>query len=998
MPASSWWGGALLWALPEIVRRVALNQIPKHTGRSAAIDDIDLNLFTGRLAIKGFHLTEREGPEPFVTFERLDVRLSVPALVRSHVRLREIALAAPSIRVVRTGPLEFNFSDLLAGSQKPAPEPAPAPSRWIVTVERLSVAHGRVRVDDRAVSPPADWMIEDLGVEASSITTTPGATPGRLTFHARINEAILDLSADPLRLEPVRAEVKLALNGFETRRLTPYVYAPLGTPYRPKGGRLDVALSGHVDSDAEEVKRVSLAGTATVESQALAVIDRDDPFVSVGRIGVDVKEADVLRRTLTVASVAIDGLDLKARRDAKGIIDLIELFTAKRAGSAPPPKGVATRPPAKDAAAGPPVPPAASAHQRSLFPIIQGLALGFEQIRVERITLTPSTATFVDDAVKPRTTLALTKLQARIDDFTWPVTAPAKLALSTRLPGGGTLDVRGPVSPQPFDAELTMTIRDAPVKPYLAYIPVPARLTGRFNGDSWNRIALRDGQLVVLSKGNSWAQDVEIHEPGAERPAIRVERMELIGIDVDWPKRAAVAKAGFRRPRVEVDREADGAINLRRLFTAPEAAGTPAPGSEEASGARRVADATKPAEKRADKPTEKSTGGLLETMQLDVREVRIEDGFIRFLDRTTTPAFSQDLSRLDLTVTGIGNRRGQRAKLALQSVVGGDAGLDIRGEISSVGSPMFVDLVGELRSFRLTSVNPYAAANIGWAIKKGELQYKVRFTLDDGQLTASNEAVVGQLQVAPAKGGDEVKRRLGLPLALIVALVKDQKGEIRVDVPVTGSVHDPRFDLRDTIWTAVKNVLLNVVTAPFKAIGRLFSKAETLEEPTVEPVTFAAGSSVLSPAMEDHLIRVADFLRQAPFASLTLRPVSTPADVDELKGEVMTARLREFQEERGLADAGAALAAYYKERWPDVALPPTLEEQVALLRQRESVPDAMTTDLGRRRLEATRERLVAAEGIPAARLTVDDAAAGSAPPDTPAGEGRIEFGVVAGEE
>ena len=103
---------------------------------------------------------------------------------------------------------------------------------------------------------------------------------------------------------------------------------------------------------------------------------------------------------------------------------------------------------------------------------------------------------------------------------------------------------------------------------------------------------------------------------------------------------------------------------------------------------------------------------------------------------------------------------------------------------SAIGAPPFVDLVGELRSFKLPSVDPYAAANIGWVIKKGELQYKVRFLLDDGHLNASNEVVVGQLQVAPAKGGDEVKRRIGLPLGLIVALIKDQQGDIRASVPV----------------------------------------------------------------------------------------------------------------------------------------------------------------------------------------------------------------------
>lgn len=266
---------------------------------------------------------------------------------------------------------------------------------------------------------------------------------------------------------------------------------------------------------------------------------------------------------------------------------------------------------------------------------------------------------------------------------------------------------------EPLDSDLTIAIRNAPVQPYQAYIPIPARLSGRYNGDSRNRIALRDGRLVARSRGNSWAQNVEIREPGAARPAIRVERMDLVGIDFDWPTRAALVKAGFRRPRVEIEREASGSMNLRRLFTAPG----PAPAARE----------PQPVPTASDPRTEPKPKSVLETMRLDFREVRIEEGAIRFLDRATAPAFSQDLSRLDVTVTDLGNRPDRRAKLTLQSVVGGDAALDIRGELNAIGAPAFVDLVGELRSFKLPSVDPYMAANTGWIIKKGELQYKVRF-------------------------------------------------------------------------------------------------------------------------------------------------------------------------------------------------------------------------------------------------------------------------------
>jgi hypothetical protein len=114
----------------------------------------------------------------------------------------------------------------------------------------------------------------------------------------------------------------------------------------------------------------------------------------------------------------------------------------------------------------------------------------------------------------------------------------------------------------------------------------------------------------------------------------------------------------------------------------------------------------------------------------------------------------------------------------------------------------------------------------------------------------------------------------------------------------------------------------------------------------------------------------------------------------------VSVRLRDFQREQGLDDA-AAIAAYYKARLPDVPLPPTVDGQLALLREREPAPDTLLAELGRRRVEATRERLVTTEGIPPARLAGPAPPGGAASPAPATGgtasEGRVEFAVVAGE-
>ena len=159
-----------------------------------------------------------------------------------------------------------------------------------------------------------------------------------------------------------------------------------------------------------------------------------------------------------------------------------------------------------------------------------------------------------------------------------------------------------------------------------------------------------------------------------------------------------------------------------------------------------------------------------------------------------------------------------------------------------------------------------------------------------------------------------------------------------------------------------------MLASPFRLIGRLFSSADKIEEPKVNPVTFPPGSMVLTPSMEQHLLRVADFMRQTPYVALTMHPVVVPADLEALKSGEVAAKLQQFAKEKGITDPSKILAAYFKDKLPDEKPPKTVEEQLQLLRERETVPEAKVKELEDQRVAVTKERLVKKEGIQEKRL------------------------------
>lgn len=612
---------------------------------------------------------------------------------------------------------------------------------------------------------------------------------------------------------------------------------------------------------------------------------------------------------------------------------------------------------------------------------------------VEKVTL-KGAATFTDEAISsPPTVLKLSNLALQVDDVTWPNIRPMNLALAMSLPGGGKVGAKGAVRIEPLDVTLTLTTRDAPIEPYRAYFPFPASFAGRFNSDSQNRVRIVNGKLTALSRGNSWATDLAVKGPDSKDAPLRLERMEIDGIDFGWPTHARVAKVRLKAPVAELDRAADGSINVQKLF---------APAAKEGA----AASPPTPAPAKAPEPGPKRPG-LLETMELHFKEIVVEDGYVRFLDHTTQPPFSQDISRLTVSVKDLSNKPSQRASLLVQALIGGDSALDLRGEMSAIGAPTYVDMVGELRKFTLAAANPYMDSVLAWIIRRGELTAKLEYRIEKDKLEAKNDILVGNLRVAPSRASDEVKKRIGLPLGLIVALIKDGNGNIHVNVPITGTLTDRQFDFGDAIWTAVRNVIINILKAPFRAIGGLFTSGDKIDEIKVDPMVFAAGSAVLSPELERQTVRVGDFLRRAPYVGLTLNSVTSSADVETLKERAVAARLEKFQKEQGIADLPTALRRYYQVVVKDAQLPMTVEGQLVLLRKREPVPTDPLAELRQRRLDVTRERLAKVEGIAEGRLQAAPAAApaaaaappptGAAPvaaPASPSAGGRVEFGIT----
>ena len=161
---------------------------------------------------------------------------------------------------------------------------------------------------------------------------------------------------------------------------------------------------------------------------------------------------------------------------------------------------------------------------------------------------------------------------------------------------------------------------------------------------------------------------------------------------------------------------------------------------------------------------------------------------------------------------------------------------------------------------------------------------KLRARIDGDALSAKSDIRVSRLQLVRARTEDAAQHRIGLPLGTLTALMKDKRGDITVSLPVGGRLSDPRFDLRELIWSAVRTVAVNAITLPVSWIGRVHFTADSkIQRIEVDPLPFEPGTAELTPEGRTRVTRMTAFLEKVPDIRLALTPVVSSRDVAEIK-------------------------------------------------------------------------------------------------------------------
>jgi uncharacterized protein involved in outer membrane biogenesis len=787
------------------------------------------------------------------------------------------------------------------------PSAAPAKTPRII-VGRFTMDSGRLDYVDESRTPRFAETLAPVNLEILDLNTLPDTTGDHgLTFGIGPDTRIRWMGTQTL--EPLHFEGKCEVTGLSLPLLWRYAAPAPGLELRD--GRADIFWSYDVRKGADGID-LSIADAAVAAHDiALRPAGGSEDWLAVPLAEIRGVVAKWPGRTVDIDGIKITAPRVVAALEADGRTNWQEAVAGKPAAPPAPSSAPASAPPA-------PTKPWA--------------------VKIGSFEIEDGAAQFDDRTAAPPVAVALSKFGLRLENLSSDRGTPVGLRASARVNESGEIDVSGTVTPKPMGADLAVTLLDLDLVPFRSYLSLfPGTELRSGKADLRGKVRVSPAKPSMRFEGEAAITALDLYETGSGR-LLGWNVARATGVEVTrGPDRVRASRIDLDDPFFRIFISRAGKLNLSQLAA-------PAPKS--------------PGQALAPAPA----------TPVDVVLVALRNATLDYTDESLVLPFDTRIYATNGTLRDLSTTSAAAARLDLEGRIAENGFFKSTGTIQISAPFTATDIGASFLQVPMPGLTPYFAQFAGYSVEKGALDVDVRYTIKDRRLVGQNKVVMTDLVLGPKVPG---AKGPGLPIRLAIALLKDKNGRIDLNVPVEGTVDSPEFNYGKLFWSALKKILLGLVTAPFRAIGHLFGSSRE----DLDLVGFSSGSSEIPPGERETLAKIAGALADRPALTVEVGGRYDPqADVDALRRSRLEARID--AKRTGPATLESILESLYAETFsaqqlaaerakfePQAAPPETGKKKKGRKKQAAPPPAASTSFNAVGFYEALRTQLLDAEAV-----------------------------------
>jgi len=445
-------------------------------------------------------------------------------------------------------------------------------------------------------------------------------------------------------------------------------------------------------------------------------------------------------------------------------------------------------------------------------------------IKVNSLEVNHVTLNFEDQTLKKPLTIVIKPIAFKLTKLSNQTDAQIPVQLSMGINQTGLITLNGNATLNPISADLALDVKNIDLENFQSYVDQVVHLDvidGCLHIKGQLSLAgLEQANPDIKFKGNLGIDHFLTRDQTLRKDFIKWSGLTLMDLDVDvLAQRYTAATLLMDKPYVRVTIRKDKSTNFSKLM---------------------VHDKSKPL---TQSNVINSKLPIESPVYLKLDNIHVADGSSDFTDLSLILPFAAEIKSLDGGATGFSSDKKSNIKLALEGSAYDLAPVNIKGEVSPYLGDFNVAI--NFNELPMPLVSPYMVQFAGYKVEKGQMTLGLKYNVSHHDLTANNSILINQFEL-----GDKVDNpnAVALPLKLAVALLKDSDGKIKIDVPISGSLDDPKFSISALVEDALLNMLSKIVTAPFRVLASLIGSEEDLST-----ISFPVGHSYITKAQQAKL-------------------------------------------------------------------------------------------------------------------------------------------------
>ncbi|PUA17245.1 DUF748 domain-containing protein [Glaciimonas sp. PCH181] len=824
---------------------------------------------------------------PLFKAQSIEAHINKLDLLNASVAMGKINVQSPEVWAALQADGSLNWSAL--GAAKAPTDSASDANKPVVkasatapqfTLNQFNIHDGIINWSDAANASPAfNTQLKNLTLDVSHLSLAANAKPANVLLSTGTDGTQEIKFAG--QVTPATATVngqasiaELALAPFQ-----PYLNKTLSADL---SGQLSLKTLVTINGGTVALNQFE----AEVSDAKLAAKSRANGSVLIKKIKLEDASVNTQNATFNATAFNIVGMQADVRRDAKGNINLAQFIN-----TAAPTRKAAKAPATK--------------------------ASGPEWVaNLAKITITDSAITYNDNAVVPAVKLRADGINLTLDNISSKRDKTVKIGLVTKLNKSGKLTINGSAAPQFKSLDLAIDGQGLPIaalQPYFTQLLNVTLTTGQANAKGKLQLTPPEGKKDLIARYNGMLRLTNFRVVDKENGAdfLKWKSLDVSGINasIDGPRQnVTLGKIALDDFYARAILSPEGRLNLQDIAVSKagnksvvtEPATTSGPKKSEASPANPAAanEATPNKETTAvadagDGKVAKENSAAIPLTAPDpkanapvirIGQVLLKNGNINFTDNFIKPNYTANMTGMNGSIGAVASDKPAPAPIDINGKIDDDAPVAISGSLNPLFKPMFLDIKASANGVELPRLTPYAAKYAGYAIVKGKLSMDVNYKVEEQELTAQNHVRIDQLTF-----GDKIDSPSAtkLPVRLAVALLKDRNGQIDINLPISGSLSDPKFSVGGIILRVFVNLIVKAVTSPFALLSSAFGGGDELGYAEFKP-----GSAVLTTDTKAKLDTLTKALLDRPALKLDIiGRVDPVADTAGVRQEILNRKL-----------------------------------------------------------------------------------------------------------